>query len=167
MSTTTNYSAVTPSGQAVTRKVDLYIMGDLNFGSSTLQKTAPSLSVDTGGKVCAGLAKLAQKTLLVLLSYSIYYDFDWGTGLYRALLSGNFTGLQRNLGPLLAAYIDIASRQIISAQTSDMPPDETLFRLQMNEFTIDRANQKIILSLSVVSNSKDVTTIVVPITVVP
>ena len=165
MSTTTNYTRDDVEGQL--RKVDLYMMGPLSFGDQSMQATAPTLNVETGGQVCAGIVKLAQKVVSVLLSYNVYYDFDWGTRLFPFIAAGSAGNIRAILGPLLADAAESVVNDIRSGETEDMPSDERIKNLYSQDFIYDKASSSVIVMLDVLSQADIVTAIVVPVSIVP
>ena len=116
MSVTTNY---TLNGAA--RKVDLYVMGAFDFTSSAVQKTAPTLSIETGGQVCTGMVKLAQKVVSLLLSYDVFFDSTWGTRLTPFILAGSLNQVQRTLDRTLSIVIENTVSQIRNVEDTSMP----------------------------------------------
>jgi len=162
---TTNYTYTDVNVQL--RKVDLYIMGQPNIIPNVVQKSAPTLNVETGGQICAGIVKLSQKVVNVMLSYNVYYDFDWGTKLFPFIISGSATNIQAVLGTLLAAVAESVVSDISSGETDDAPLDELIKDMYSRSFTYSKADSRVVVFFDIVSQADIVTSIVVPISTVP
>jgi hypothetical protein len=162
MPTTTNY---TLNGAA--RKVDLYIMGAFDFSKSAVQKTSPTLAVESGGQVCTGMVKLAQKVVSDLLSCNLHYDVDWGTNMTQLIMGTSLAKVQKQFNLALSVILDNIVNQLRSAETSDMPDDEKIQTVELKRLVVTRSEGKASLSLNVVSMTQEIMPIVVPISVVP
>jgi len=162
MSTTTNYTL-----NGGVRKVDLYIMGPYSFKESTLQLTKPTLASAGGGQVCAGIVKLAQKVVGVLLSYNLYYDLDWGTQLFPFILSGNGAQVHRLLPALMAGATAAVVAQIRGSEPFNLPDDERIGNFRMTDYTYDRLGGRVSVVLGVTSRSNEQISVVTPISIVP
>lgn len=173
MSTTTNYTTTVFNStsyvaSSVVRKVDLYIMGMFNFSSDQAQKTSPTLAVETGGKVCAGMVKLAQKVVQTLLTFDVVYETaDWGNSLSSLLLNGVGHQIQSDFSSFMNSALGRVTDQIQGQETDDMPDDERLQDVTMTDWSFDRPNGRLTASLQVVTRLNTVMPIVVPISVVP
>jgi hypothetical protein len=162
--TTTNYTNTSNNNP---RKVDIYLMGLFDFTSSSTQKLSPTLSVETGGKVCAGAVKLAQKFMMTLLAYNIYYDFSWGSMFSPLFITGTQYQIRKDISTFMRVTLDKITRDIQAQETSDMPPDERLNRLYLKSWYYDRPTSTMKLSIVLNTQSNEVIPIIVPITVVP
>jgi hypothetical protein len=149
------------------RKVDLYVMGAFNFGSSARQRTSPSLVVEKGGQVCAGAVKLAQRMLITMMAYNVYYDPTWGTTLLRIVSSCAPQAIMPYLQQSMALIINNTVSQLQAQETDDMPADEKIDHAYMDDAAYDRGLGKLSLSIILVSQSKENIPLTVPISVVP
>lgn len=163
MSVTTNYTTSTNK----VRKVDLYVMGEFNFGVQSVQKTNPTLGTSSGGKVCAGTTKLAQKVVQTLLSYDVLYDGDWGTALSGMLLMGNMSMINQRISQLMATSIGRVTQQLQEQETIDTPDDERLLVLVLKGVNVQRSNGSIQVFLQLATQSRTTVDIIVPIAIVP
>lgn len=164
VNTTTNYT-VTKSGKAVTRKVDLYVQGVMNFGSTGLQQMFPTLGVEQGGSVCAGIVKLAQKAFNTLMNYSPMYDYDWGTALTALLVAGSPALFRRDLATFMTSALEGVITQLQEQETVNTPDDERIRDFIMTDWYINR--DTLLIALKVVSQKQEVTALVIPISIVP
>lgn len=164
MKTTTNYTA-TVAQTAVTRKVDLYVQGLLNFESDGTQQLAPSLLTASGGSVCAGIVKLAQKVYNTLMSYDIAYDRDWGTALSPLMMTTNIGLIRREFSDFMTLALAGITDQIRAQETTDMPDDERVRVLSLADWGLYGDYLKALIYVT--SMSGDAITLVVPISVVP
>jgi len=160
--TTTNYTI-----DGVVRKVDLYAMGPFNFEYSEVQRTNPTLAVESGGRVCSGIVKLAQKVVNTILAYNVYYDFDWGTKLSAFIMAGNTSQIAGVLGVLLADITELVTTQLRSAEQTTLPADERIGVLRVEDYAYIRAQSKVTVSFNLRSQSGEQITLVVPISIVP
>ena len=160
MSTTTNYAT-----NGVVRKVDLYVQGALNFDSTTRQQVYPTLAVEQGGQVCAGIVKLAQKALNTLMSYDIFYDPSWGTGFSTLIMSGNSHLIRREFNSFIVSALNLVLQELRDQETETTPADEKVQGLHMLSWSI--TTDALRCSIQVVSAATTSVIIVVPISVVP
>lgn len=151
------------------RKVDLYIMGQFTpaVSGNNVLTTSMTLGADTGGNVCTGVAKLAQRVVITLLSCGIFHDLDWCNDLSLALTIDNAYWHKVNLHGVVGSSISTVSRLIKSQTAADAPEDEQLDEILITGISIDTATRKISIGLSISTVDQTIIDVVVPISIVP
>jgi len=162
MATSTNYSV---NGRI--RRVDLYVMGALDFGSGDTQLTSPSMQATAGGRVCAGIVKLAQKVCIELLTYLPMSDLDWGTDIGLLVRQPNASIIRSSIGDTASAAVKKVMTDIIAEERAWLPDDERLLQVALLGWSIDNATQKIKIDVSVTNRNFESLPIVIPISIVP
>lgn len=162
MATTTNYTS-----NGVTRKVDLYVMGAFNFDSRAVQPTSMSMGSETGGQVCAGIVKLAQKVVNYLMSLGVFYDRQWGTGLSGVLLTYSQFQISQEFPSVITSVLSSTLTALQLQELDTDPLDERISSLALVSWNLDQPAGKLTLNLQLGSQSGDLTPIVVPISIVP
>lgn len=154
MGRTTNYD---------NRRVSLNIYSNLfNYGSDRSQPANTSLNSDTGGMVCAGIVKLCQSVLVLLLSDRVYFDQTWGTRLPR-MLRGNAQVLTNNIQSTMQEALYTVKSQLRANQRENAPADETLAGLKLLNVDIDFGRPAVMVNIRVFSLAGDRRDLVVPI----
>lgn len=135
------------------RTVDLYLLGNL-----TLKPGTPAEEVvfgfgleQDGGKICTGLLKLLQKVVILLLTYSRYFDTAWGSDLAGILGVGS---MQKAFQALNASFPGIATNVIIllkAQESTDTPYDEQIKAIDLVDLSNDVQQGKIRLTIRVTS----------------
>lgn len=162
MATTTNYTT-----NGVSRKVDLYVMGAFNFNSQSTQPLAPTLGAESGGQVCAGVVKVAQKIVSYLLTLAIPYDDGWGTAITASLVYSNQYQIQQLFPTVMISAISDMVKNLTAQETDTTPLDERISQVSMEDWSLDGHNGILKVSLSLRVQSGLTTNIVVPISIVP
>ena len=164
MATTTNY---TKSG--ATRKVDLYVMGRFDHSSGERQLTQPSISVPSGGFVCAGIVKLAQKIIITILSVRVAYDPEWGTVLTHLVLSGgnNNGTIQENFAYVMSDALDKTKAALKQEENPLTQLDERISELLLEDWRFFNGRTGISVVISLTTMSNETVEIVVPISIAP
>jgi len=127
------------------------------------EQTDITLALQTGGRVCTGIAKLAQKFLLVLLSSNNYYDMAWGTELSQALLTGSVQKAYQNLSNSMGGAIANAIDLLRSQETDATPDDERVGSAQVVSMTQDTNTGSVTASIVLQSSAGNSTVLVTPV----
>ena len=162
METVSNYTIGTR-----VRRVDLYVMGPLDFASSESQLTAQTMGADIGGRVCAGIVKVAQKVVVTMLANNVVNDSSWGTSLGSLLLSGKLGTIKSELGAVLEAGVKYTQSSLIAEEDVNLPDDERISELTLLTWDMDVYNSLLNVSVSVSTRNYETLPIIVPIPIVP
>jgi len=162
MATTTNYTV-----NNTRRRVDMYVMGSLDFTSEDVQETNQTMAAEEGGRVCAGIVKVAQKVAITLLAGNILNDYDWGTSLASLMLSNQLQTIKTEMDSVLAAGVKYVQTSLVKEEDPKLPDDELIGEVVLQDWYLDTVNNKLVLSVSVSTRNFETMPIVVPISIVP
>ena len=150
MTRTTNYD---------NRRVSLNIYDTFNFSSDFQQKTRLGLGSFEGGKVCAGIVKLVQRVLTLLLTDFIPFDPEWRTNL-AVQIRGN---MPANANSLVAVSVYQVKQQMARVIREDTPDDERLADISIDDVSYNDNKTVLRISLSILSAAGETRDLVVPI----
>jgi len=146
------------------RTLDLCILGALPYSAQTTAEVDSTLDIARGGQICAGVVKLMQKVMILLLTYSQRYDPFWGTDVPEALLSGNLNKAATRLGQTLPTAMSEVVASLKAQEYLEMPLDERIDRLeQVDEMTVDYLTGSISIKIRVTTLLGAQIELVVPI----
>ena len=162
MATTSNYNYGN-----ITRKVDLYTMGPMDFSLSSRQRVTPSMGIEHGGDACAGITKLSQRIMMILLNGPVPFDVEYGTSLIYMIqglsLSNAYLRLQTVLPMLLASV----KGQITKELGPGTPLDEYPTEIEVLRLDVIKATSTISVVLMVTTAEYRTAQVVVPVPIVP
>jgi len=153
MGTTTSYSG---------RTVDLCIYEGFNFNSPLKQEASFSLNSETGGLLCTGVVKLAQKCVTRILTDSVEHEKSINSLLAESILGGI------NIGPTLWHY-GTATVQLLGSlikdeqKDLDIPDDETLSSITLDSWEHDRVNSSAVFYITLNTVAGTSAPLVIPI----
>jgi len=156
MARTTNYDG---------RRVSLSIY-DLrfNYDSDKEQGVATTLNSASGGYIVAGIAKLCQSVLVLLLSDDVVFDGQWGTSIPR-LMGGSVQWFGRNVEGVVKPALSNVVEQMQFNEKDDAPDDERIADLTLADWDYTDDGVGVTMRLVVTSVAGESRDVVVPLNI--
>jgi len=152
---TTNYDG---------RKLDLCIMGGIEYSGGSTSEVLSTLDLQLGGRVCAGVVKLMQKVMVLMLTFTYRYDPSWGTVLPEIITLGNINSVVAQLEQQLPKIMEKVANTLKTQEYADTPLDERIALIEQDGDTlVDHDNLSISIRVRVTTLNGISNTIVVPI----
>jgi len=149
--------------QYLNRKIDvLALRGGTASGEQQLSQTLAD--ADSGGDICTGIQKLAQRFLLVLLTEqgSVKYWSDYGTTFMTELRRGEIR-TDAEMRAVFALAEQDAAEQLVAEESDTDPDDERYRHTELTTVTITDSTAYLYLTLESMASSAD---FIVPISLV-
>jgi len=152
---TTNYDG---------RTLDLCILGGLSYAAGTREEVHSTLDLAIGGQVCAGVVKLMQKVLVLMLTYSHRYDPDWGTSLPEVISEGSLSRVASRLEQRLPEIMEDVTATLRAQEFIDTPLDERIDSItREGDISVNYDELSVSVQLRVITLNGSSTTIIVPL----
>ena len=146
------------------RTLDLCILGDLPYAENTRSEVNSTLDISKGGQICAGVVKLTQKVMVLLLTYAHRYDSEWGTSLPEVAMSGTIDKAAERLAQVLPETMQRVVGLLKSEEFIDTPLDERIRQLdQYGETVIDYETGTLNVGFALSTLNGVTNTIIIPL----
>jgi len=144
--------------------VSLNIYGKgFNYYSDAEQPVTTTLNGETGGFVCAGIAKLCQSVLITLLSDNVIFDPQWGSELPRYVTGGSASVLGANIGSIMSMSFSSVIGQLRRNERADAPNDERIKTLTLTKWAYLESGTGISITINVQSMAGESRDVVIPL----
>lgn len=149
------------------RTVDLLIFQDnKNIPGSGLQEARLSIFADDlgNGKIVTGVAKLAQKAVVLLMTHTHLYDRFWGSEFPSVVFGiSSVAEVKRAIEDNFPVFTTSVISLLRSQENTQDPDDEKLREMELENLEFDFNAGSIAITVKIGTLSGDSTTLVIPI----
>ena len=147
------------------RRVDINIYEDFNFARGDMERVNTGLSINRGGFVLAGIAKLAQSVVIAFLTDDVFFDQFWGSAIPQDLFNSNLQGVVQQFDMKLTQAVEVVESQLSAAEYDGQPADERMGTLDIVSWDYNDAGDGLIVNLQVTSATGSTQEVILPLNV--